>query len=141
LLVLRVLPDYSFSYIFTTYEVESIALYHAMAAAASVTIESGATWEEVAADRQKYRDASIAAVQPRVPDPPADLPLNVSVIPKELLQGDEVEITEASPEEILVRLANRKISAKQVIIAFLRRAGVAQKLVLSASAQCLSTNN
>ena len=98
-------------------------------ASAFVTIESGATWEEVAADRQKYRDASIAAVQPRVPDPPDDLLLNVSAIPAQLLNDDEVEITKAPPEEILFRLANRKISTKQVLVAFLRRAGLAQKLV------------
>jgi amidase len=110
-------------------------------APAAVTIESGATWEEVAADRQKYRDASIAAVQPLVPDPPADLPLNVATIPRDLLHGDEVEITEAPPEEILFRLANREISAKQVVIAFLRRAGLAQKLVLLASAHWISIPN
>jgi amidase len=110
-------------------------------AAASVTTESGATWEEVAAGRQKYRDASIATVQPQVPDPPADLPLNVSAIPKELLHGEEVEITEAPPEEILSRLAKRKISARQVATAFLRRAGLAQKLVLLASTHCFSIPN
>jgi amidase len=110
-------------------------------AAAAVTIQSGATWEEVAADKQKYRDASIAAVQPPVPDPPVDLPLNVSTIPGQLLGGDEVEITRAPPEEILSRIANRKTSAKQAITAFLRRAGLAQRLVLSASAPCFSIPN
>jgi amidase len=110
-------------------------------AAASVTIESGATWEEVAADRQKYRDTSIAAVSPGAPDPPLDLPLNVSATPEQLLHGDEVEITEAPPEEILIRLASKKISTKQVVTAFLRRAGLAQKLVISASARCLPIIN
>ncbi len=106
-----------------------------------MTTESGATWEEVAADRQKHRDASIAAVQPLVPDVPTDLPLNVSAIPAQLLHADEVDITEAPPEEILSRIADRKISVKQVVTAFLRRAGLAQKLVLSLSAPRLSIPN
>jgi amidase len=99
-------------------------------AQALVTIESGATWEEVATDRQKHRDASIAAVQPSLPDPPADLPLNVSGIPRQLLSNDEVKITETPPEKLLSLLANRSVSAKSVTTAFLRRAGLAQKLVL-----------
>jgi amidase len=98
-------------------------------AQALVTIESGATWEEVAADRQKHRDASIAAVQPPVPDPPIDLPLDVSDIARQLLSYEEVKITEMPPEEILSLLASKSISATEVITAFLRRAGLAQKLV------------
>lgn len=99
-------------------------------APALVTIESGATWEEVAADRQKYRDASIAAVQPPIPDVQADLPLNVSGIPRQLLSSNEIKITELPPEEILSLLASQSVSAKEVVTAFLRRAGLAQKLVL-----------
>jgi amidase len=98
-------------------------------AQALVTIESGATWKEVAADRQKHRDASIAAVQPSVPDPPIDLPLDVSDMARQLLSYEEVKITETPPEKILSRLASRSISATEVITAFLRRAGLAQKLV------------
>lgn len=137
-IALCLLTHYTFSYFFTTWSSQQ---YITPMAATSVTIESGATWEEVAAEMQKYRDTSIAAVQPSVPDLPAGLPPNVSAIPEQLLHGGEVEITVAPPEEILLRLASRKISAKHVVTAFLRRAGLAQKLVLSASAPFFSIPN
>ncbi len=96
---------------------------------ATVTTASGATWQEVAADRQKHRDATIAAIQPPIPDVPAELPLNVTTIPKQLLTAEEVTITETPVEELVALLVGQKWTATEVIKAYLRRAGLAQKLV------------
>jgi hypothetical protein len=97
---------------------------------ALITTASGVSWEEIAADRQKYRDATIATVEPPIPDLPANLPLNVTRIPKQLLTLQEIKITETSPEELIQLLASSVLTAKQVVTAFLRHAGLAQKLVL-----------
>ena len=96
-----------------------------------ITTASGASWEEIAADRQKYRDATIAAVEPPIPDLPTNLPLNVTRIPKQLLTPQEIKITGTSPEELVQLLASSALTAKQVVNAFLRYAGLAQKLVLN----------
>ncbi|KAL1970451.1 hypothetical protein VTN77DRAFT_4095 [Rasamsonia byssochlamydoides] len=89
---------------------------------------AGRPWQEVAKLAQEARDKSIALVQPPVPDVPADLPGNVSEIPKQLLTPSEVEITETAPETLVQELASGKLTSVQVVTAFLRRAGLAQKL-------------
>lgn len=76
-----------------------------------------------------YRDDSIAAVEPTVPEVSSELPLNVTSIPKQLLTNREVEITETSPEDLLTALASNTLSSVEVTSAFLRRAGLAQRLV------------
>lgn len=89
---------------------------------------SDLSWQNIAAEARQYRDASIAKVQPAVPKVPEQLPLNVTGIPKTLLAADEVKITESLPEEILARIAKRKLSSEEVARAFLRRASLAQSL-------------
>lgn len=96
---------------------------------ATVTTKAGFTWHEVAADRQKHRDATIAAVEPTVPAVPKELPLNVTGIPKQLLTSDEIKITETKVEDLVPALAEGKLTAVTVTKAFLRRAAVAQALV------------
>lgn len=91
--------------------------------------ESNRSWQEVAATAQELRDNSISRIYPPVPDVPQDLAKNVTGIPKQLLTTDEVLITETAPEELITALASGKISSTVVINAFLRRAGLAQKLV------------
>lgn len=86
-------------------------------------------WQEVAKLAQEARNKSIALVQPPVPDVPADLPLNVSEIPRQLLTPSEIEITETPPEALVQKLASGELTSVAVITAFLRRAGLAQKLV------------
>lgn len=95
-------------------------------------------WQETAKIAQDYRDASIAKIQPPIPDVPADLPLNVSVLPKQLLDPKEIEITETLPEVLLASMAKGEISSVEVTNAFLRRAGLAQKLVCDQCAQIIS---
>ncbi|KAI4223238.1 MAG: hypothetical protein L6R36_005581 [Xanthoria steineri] len=89
---------------------------------------SNRSWQEVAATAQKLRDNSISRIYPPVPDVPQDLAKNVTGIPKQLLTTDEVLITETAPEELITALASGKISSAVIINAFLRRAGLAQKL-------------
>ena len=50
---------------------------------------------------QKHRADTISAVQPTVPDPPTNLPLNVTGISSKLLAEDVVSITEKLPEQLI----------------------------------------
>ena len=95
---------------------------------ATVTIASGSTWQEVAADRQAYRDASIARLTPALPDIPS-IPLNAIPLAKQILTAAEVKITETTVEELVPKLATGELKATDVVKAFLRRAGVAQRAV------------
>ncbi|GAB7355844.1 hypothetical protein MBLNU459_g6506t1 [Dothideomycetes sp. NU459] len=92
------------------------------------SIAPKSSWQDVAAAMQKHRDETIAAISPAVPDVPTDLPLNVSKIPSTLLSKDELAITESDPELLVASLASGEISAVTVTNAFLRRAGLAQKV-------------
>ncbi|RDW87467.1 amidase-7 [Coleophoma crateriformis] len=93
----------------------------------AVTTASGATWQEVAADRQKHRDATIAAVEPALPEI-SEIPTNTTPIAKKVLTADEIKITESTVEVLAVQLEKGEISAVEVTKAFLRRAGLAQKV-------------
>jgi hypothetical protein len=95
---------------------------------AKVTIASGATWQEVAADRQRYRDETIAALEPALPDV-KDVPMNTIPLAKEVLTPEEIKITESTVEDLAAQLTEGKITAVEVTKAFLRRAGLAQKAV------------
>lgn len=86
-------------------------------------------WQEIAKLAQDHRDSSIAELSPAVPEVPSKLPLNVTGLPKQLLEPKEVEITESSTETLLASLANGELSSVEVVEAFLRRAGLAAKLV------------
>lgn len=88
-------------------------------------------WQTIAHEAQQYRDASISRIKPDVPQIPSNLPRNVMDIPGKLLSPDEIRITELPVEELADMLRLRKVSALVVTLAFLRRAGVAQKLVCS----------
>ncbi|KAF2719156.1 amidase [Polychaeton citri CBS 116435] len=86
------------------------------------------TWEDVAAERQQHRAKTIAEVQPAVPGVPSELPLNVTAIPRQLLPAEVVTITEQTTEDLVLALANGRLSALAVTQAFLQRAGLACKL-------------
>ncbi|KAI9702417.1 MAG: hypothetical protein M1836_000896 [Candelina mexicana] len=87
------------------------------------------TWQEIAHNMQKHRDETIAEVQPSIPDVPRELPRNVTLIPAELLSTREIELTETSPEKLVAALAEGDLASIELTNAFLRRAGLAQKLV------------
>jgi amidase len=88
-------------------------------------------WQDIAQEAQAYRDASITRVRPDVPQLPLNLPKNVLNIPRNTLSEGEIHITEAAPENLLSMLASGELTATAVTTAFLRRAGLAQKLVCS----------
>lgn len=90
------------------------------------------SWQDVARTAQEQRDASIARVEPAVPELPADLPLDVSGLPKRLLSSEEVKITQTTAEDLVALIASGKLSSVTVAKAFLRRAGLASKLVCHA---------
>ena len=87
------------------------------------------TWQDIAKEAQEERDASIQLVHPTIPEVPSILPSNVTGLPKELLSKSEIVITETLPEDLVVQIASGKLSSEVVVNAFLRRAGLAQKLV------------
>jgi hypothetical protein len=68
------------------------------------------TWEETAKSMQKHRADIIAAIKSAVPQPPADLPLNVTGIPKSHLSEEVVSITEMEVE--LRLLVSRTVQLK-----------------------------
>jgi len=90
---------------------------------------SNPTWQEVSETAQEHRDASIARVEPTVPDVPNELPLDVIKLPQELLSKDEVDITQSLTEDLVPSIASGQLSSTTVTKAFLRRAGLAQRLV------------
>src|SRR3954447_12311371 len=90
---------------------------------------SSKSWQEIAQIAQDLRDKSIEQVKPTIPGVPSKLPLNVSKLPGELLSKAEISITETSPESLLDLLASGEVTSTEVTNAFLRRAGLAQKLV------------
>lgn len=87
------------------------------------------SWQEIAKEVQQYRDDTIAQIQPEVPTVPDNLPQNVAGYPDHLLPDSENEITKESPEKLVQLLASGGVSCVEVTKAFLRRAGLAQKLV------------
>lgn len=96
---------------------------------ATVTTAAGATWPEVAKDRQRYRDETIAAVEPPLPEI-TNIPLNTLPVAKEVLSDREIEITELTVEDLAGKIATRgSYTAINVTKAFLRRAALAQKVV------------
>lgn len=88
------------------------------------------SWQEIAQAAQEQRDKSIAEVKPSLPDIQSeDLPLNVTATPWKHLSSFEIEVTETSPEKLVRSLASGELTSTEVTNAFLRRAGIAQKLV------------
>ncbi len=91
------------------------------------------TWQDIAHQVQSHRASTISGIEPSIPDVPSPLPLNVTAIPKALLSQREVEITTMQPEDLVACLATGNLASTEVTSAFLRRAGLAQKLVISLS--------
>lgn len=87
------------------------------------------SWQEIVKQAQNVRNASLELVEPAIPDVPSELPLDVTEIPKYLLSTEEVVITQTTPEDLVISLASGRLTSVAVATAFLRRAGIAQKLV------------
>lgn len=87
------------------------------------------SWQVITLKKQNHREKSIAKVTPSIPDIPDQLPRDVTGVPKNLLDGREVDITERSTEALVSALAVGELTSVEVTRAFLRRAAIAQKLV------------
>jgi amidase len=87
------------------------------------------TWQETAKQLQEHRDETIAAIEPKLPALPSELPLNVTGIPKKILTERELELTESPPEDLITVLAAGYVTSVEITKAFLRRAALAQKVV------------
>ncbi|KAI0429543.1 amidase signature domain-containing protein [Xylaria sp. FL1042] len=95
----------------------------------AVTTASGATWQEVAADRQRHRDDTLAWLNPPAPKIlTGNIPLDITGLPRLILTAEEIKITGKNVEDLRWMLASGQWSAKTVIQAFMRRAALAQQL-------------
>lgn len=83
------------------------------------------SWQEISRQAKAYRDGTIRGI----PDIPEYLPRDVTAIPATLLSPEEVAITETTPENLVRSIATGQFTSTAVTKAFLRRAGIAQKLV------------
>ena len=92
------------------------------------SVDTRKGWRDICHEAQEERDASIRLVSPAVPQI-IEAPANVISVPKQVLTEEEVAITELLPEDLVSQLAVGKLSSRVVVNAFLRRAGVAQRLV------------
>jgi amidase len=88
------------------------------------------TWQETAQQLRDHRESTIAAIDPQLPELPAELPLNVTGLAKDILTKRELELTESPPEDLLTVLAAGYVTSTEITKAFLRRAALAQKLVI-----------
>ncbi|KAK6543755.1 hypothetical protein TWF694_000488 [Orbilia ellipsospora] len=107
-----------------------VLLLDCVSHATSLKVQTG-PWQDIALERQAHRDRSIAAVSPPIPSikNASKLPLNVLNTARSMLTPRETKITEMGSMELLEEMANGGLTAVEVTNAFLRRAGVAQKLV------------
>ncbi|KAF2102446.1 putative glutamyl-tRNA amidotransferase subunit A [Rhizodiscina lignyota] len=87
------------------------------------------TWQETCQLMRDYRDETISKIRPQIPDLPSNVPLNASSVPGTVLKENEIRITESSTEDLLSQLSTGHLTAVEVTNAFLRRAGIAHKLV------------
>lgn len=86
------------------------------------------SWQDISRSVQDHHDSTLAQIKPPISDAPLELPRDVTTIPRGLLSPREIEITELLTENLISSLATGKLSCTEVTSAFLRRAGLAQKL-------------
>ncbi|UNI24721.1 Amidase [Purpureocillium takamizusanense] len=86
-------------------------------------------WQEQALRFRTVRDASMSTINTQLPDLSGDKQLaRVIGVPRLHLTQAEVHLTESAPEVLVRSLAVGRVTAKEVVLAFLRRAAIAQKL-------------
>ena len=94
-----------------------------------ISITKDMPWQDIAAVAQAHRADTVARVDPPIPDPPTDLPLNLTFLPAKLLSKNVIGITELPVEVLLQQMATGKLTSTEVTQSFLQRAGLANKLV------------
>jgi amidase len=87
-------------------------------------------WNETVKLAQQYRDTTLSLVEPSIPSISQHTPSNVLHIPSQILTPNEITITNSLSEDILDCVSSGKWTSTEVTNAFLRRASVAQNLVL-----------
>ncbi|KAK2743512.1 hypothetical protein FQN57_004809 [Myotisia sp. PD_48] len=88
------------------------------------------TWQEKVQAVRQYRDASLAQVQPALPDLQSPLPVNSQQLPKQILSEREYELTQNyDAVALLAKLRAKEVTSEELTRAFLRRAALAQKAV------------
>lgn len=87
------------------------------------------SWQSIAEEAQKYRDATLDKIQPAVKAIPPSTPKNAFDFLRSSLSSQEINITESPAEKLLEHLRTGRWSAVSVTNAFLRRAKLTQKLV------------
>ena len=83
------------------------------------------------AEAREFRDASISRVQPPLSPLPSPLPKNVTHIANDVLSSEELKITSYDAVELIQAIQENIFTCEAVTRAFLRRAALAQKLVIS----------
>ncbi|KAM0794297.1 putative glutamyl-tRNA amidotransferase subunit A [Usnea florida] len=89
---------------------------------------TSSTWQDVVHQIQSHRDHTLTLIQPPIPELPTELPRNVTALPQTLLSPREAEITTTTTEDLVASLGTGRLTSTEVTNAFLRRAGLAQKL-------------
>ncbi|EHK17388.1 uncharacterized protein TRIVIDRAFT_41634 [Trichoderma virens Gv29-8] len=85
------------------------------------------SWQKIADEAQALRDQSLVDVGITISLPPR-LPTNVINIPEKVLSEKNIRITSLSPQALIDLISSGKLSAREVVQAFLERAVAAQKL-------------
>lgn len=88
---------------------------------------SNKMWKQIAQEAQALRDETLAKVGVNT-EIPAQLSRNVTDIPDKILSASSTRITSLAPQEIITLVSERKVSAQEVVQAFLERAVIAQNL-------------
>jgi amidase len=82
------------------------------------------------AEAREFRDASISRVKPPLSPLPTPLPKNVTRIANDILTSEELKITSYDAVELIQAIREKVFTCETITRAFLRRAALAQKLVL-----------
>lgn len=86
-------------------------------------------WQEKVKEVIAYRDATLAKVEPALPELD-ELPLNSQELPKKYLTEREYDLTQNyDAVALLEMLRSKKVTSEELTRAFLRRAALAQKAV------------
>jgi amidase len=83
------------------------------------------------AEAREFRDSSISRVEPPLSPLPSPLPKNVTRIANSILTSEELKITSYDAVELIQAIREKVFTCEAVTRAFLRRAALAQKLVIS----------
>jgi amidase len=87
-------------------------------------------WQDIAKEQQALRDSRIPK-EWLLKNPPSDEVANVMRVPYEsgIMTATELALTEKDATELLGLMADGKLKSYEVVLAFCKRAAIAQQLV------------